>query len=425
MLRRTQWIATILLFLGNLTLVGAETIKVWHHGGSGSGERAFIEKSIKEYNETNPEVKAELVILPSGSYNDQVQAAALAGKLPDLLDFDGPNYANYVWSGFLTPLNGLVDDKIINSVLPSLISQGTYAPDGKLYSLGQFESGLALWGNKALLTKAGIRIPTTVEDAWSAAEFEEALEKLSKLPEVKHPLDMKLNYGKGEWFTYGFSPIIQSMGGDLINRTTWRSSGTLDSQASVQAMTMFQNWIKKGWVVPASGGDNKFYADKNVGLAFVGHWMWGSHSEGLGDDLVLIPMPKFGDRHVTGMGSWCWGITKSGNTKAAARLLEFLMSKKYLVGVADAVGSVPGSEAAAAALPRFAKGGELNLYVEQLKNIAVPRPAHPAYPVITSAFAEAVFNIVAGADVAKELKKAARKIDEDIEDNSGYPPFGE
>jgi multiple sugar transport system substrate-binding protein len=41
--------------------------------------------------------------------------------------------------------------------------------------------------------------------------------------------------------------------------------------------------------------------------------------------------------------------------------------------------------------------------------------------VITSAYAEAVNNIVAGADVQEELDKAVEKIDLDIEDNQGYP----
>jgi multiple sugar transport system substrate-binding protein len=45
----------------------------------------------------------------------------------------------------------------------------------------------------------------------------------------------------------------------------------------------------------------------------------------------------------------------------------------------------------------------------------------PAYPVITKAFADAVANIVTGADVKAELDKAARAIDQDIMDNNGYP----
>jgi len=60
--------------------------------------------------------------------------------------------------------------------------------------------------------------------------------------------------------------------------------------------------------------------------------------------------------------------------------------------------------------------------VQQLEGgVALERPVTPAYPVITSSFAEAVNNIVAGADVKEELDKAVEKIDQDIEDNQGYP----
>ena len=53
----------------------------------------------------------------------------------------------------------------------------------------------------------------------------------------------------------------------------------------------------------------------------------------------------------------------------------------------------------------------------------VPRPPHPAYPTITSAFMQAVDQIFNGEDAQKALTAAAKKIDEDIADNDGYPPF--
>jgi multiple sugar transport system substrate-binding protein len=64
----------------------------------------------------------------------------------------------------------------------------------------------------------------------------------------------------------------------------------------------------------------------------------------------------------------------------------------------------------------------MRLMVEQLQGgLAVPRPTTPAYPVITNAFAEAVQNIVTGADVQEELNDAVETIDQDIQDNQGYP----
>ena len=69
----------------------------------------------------------------------------------------------------------------------------------------------------------------------------------------------------------------------------------------------------------------------------------------------------------------------------------------------------------------FNSGEALRVYVDQLQKIAKPRPATPAYPAITKAFAAAVANIAAGGNVKAELDKAAKAVDQDIEDNRGYP----
>ena len=61
---------------------------------------------------------------------------------------------------------------------------------------------------------------------------------------------------------------------------------------------------------------------------------------------------------------------------------------------------------------------------EQAAKTAVPRPPHPAYPAISLAVQTAFTNILDGADPQEELTQAAEDIDEDIEDNDGYPPFG-
>ncbi len=404
----------------------ADPIKVWHHGGRGDGERGKMEALIKEWNTANPDMQAILEIQPEGAYNEQVQAAAASGGLPDLLDFDGPNYANYVWSGYLAPLSELLSKETLDDMIPSLIAQGTYAPDGKVYGLGPGDSGLSIWGRKSLLTKAGVRIPTGPADAWNMAEFEDALAKLSKVEGVKYPLDIKANYGQGEWYTYGFSPIVQSFGGDLIDRTTWKSDGAINGEAAVKAMTHFQGWIKAGYVVPASEGDDAFYGKKTAALSFVGHWMWPAHSKELGDDLVLLPMPNWGGKHVTGNGGWCWGITKtSKQPEAAAKLLEFFLSTKNVAELMSSMGAVPGRKSAAASVDLYKEGGALNLYLQQLNSgMGYPRPAHPAYPAITGAFAKAVADIIDGKDVKASLDEAAKKIDQDISDNNGYPPFG-
>jgi multiple sugar transport system substrate-binding protein len=399
----------------------AVTIDVWFHSGKGP-ERDALNATIDKFNSTHA-VQVNAIQLPEGSYNDQVNAGALAGDLPCALDFDGPNLYNYAWSGYLIPIDDYVSDEMRSDFLSSIIDQGTYA--GNLYSLGQFDSGLAIWANKAYLEKAGVRIPKGVDDVWSKEEFVDALDKLQALDEVEYAIDFKMNYGQGEWYTYGFSPIIWSFGGSLIDRSNYQTAdGYLNSQESIDAMKFFQSLFQDGYTKAEPAGDDDFYINKIAALSWVGHWMWEPHHENMGDNVILIPMPDFGVGPKTGMGSWNWGITSNcENPDAAWTFLDFILSKDEILRMTNANGAVPARQSAIAESDLYAPDGPLNLFVQQLQtdDIAVPRPIYPGYPVLTSAFQEAVQNIVSGADVQEELDKAVKTIDQDIQDNQGYP----
>jgi multiple sugar transport system substrate-binding protein len=400
----------------------AVTIDVWFHSGKGP-EREALNATIEEFNNTHDQVQVNAIQLPEGSYNDQVNAAALAGDLPCALDFDGPFLYNYAWSGYLIPIDDYVPEDVKNDFLPSIIDQGTYA--GNLYSLGQFDSGLAIWGNKEYLDQAGVRIPEGIDDVWTKEEFLSALQSLQELEEVEYAIDFKMNYGQGEWYTYGFSPIIWSHGGGLIDRSDYQSAdGVLNSPESIEAMEFFQSLFEEGYTTAEPAGDDDFYINNTAALSWVGHWMWEPHSENMGDNLVLIPMPDFGAGAKTGMGSWNWGITSNcENPEATWTFLEFILSPEEILRMTNANGAVPARTSAIEQSELYGEEGPLNIFVQQLQSdMAVPRPKYPGYPVLTSAFQEAVQNIVAGGgNVEEELNEAVQTIDQDIEDNQGYP----
>jgi multiple sugar transport system substrate-binding protein len=401
------------------TAVAANTspVTIWFHSGTGD-EHDAMAASIKAFQDANPDVKINFVNLPAGDYNAQVQAAAFSRKLPCLLDFDGPNMDNYAWAGLLIPLDSYIPANLKSDLLPSILAQGTFQ-DGKIYSLGQFDSGLAFWGNKDLLTKAGVRIPT-VDKPWTGAEFDDVLAKL-KAAGVQWPLDLGLNWGAGEWFTYGFSPIVQSFGGDLINRKDYqKADGALNGPEAVAALTEFKSWIDKGYVNGKQTASDDFISGKSA-ISFIGHWAYGPYTKAFGDKAVVIPMVDFGK------GSWNWGITKDcANADAAWKVLSFLMSPAEVKRITTANGAVPALKSVLDADPRYGPGGLLNVYYQQLqKGEGVPRPITPAYPTITQAFAKAVDNIRNGADVKTELDAAVKTIDNNITQNGGYPLSGQ
>ncbi len=403
---------------GGSTSSGQITLDVWFHSGRQS-ERDTIRQQVERFHASQDEIVVELNMIPEGTYNGQVQAAALAGDLPDVLEFDGPFLYNYVWQGYLRPLDNLVAPKVIEDLLPSIVEQGTFR--GDLYSVGTFDSGLGLYGRRSMLQQVGARIPSGPDDAWTVEEFDQLLKALAAVDDDGAVLDLKLNYD-GEWFTYAFSPAIQSAGGDLINRQDYQSAaGILNGQASVQALTSIQSWIVDGQVDPDV--DDAAFTQGRVALSWSGHWDYPRYSEAIGDDLVILPLPDFGQGTLTGQGSWCWGVTnKCEQPEAAARFVEFLLQTDEVLAMTGANGAVPGTTSGVAGSPLYRTDGPLHLFAKQLTaGHSVPRPRTPAYPVITSAFQEAFADIRNGGSVQHALDKAVATIDEDIRDNEGYP----
>lgn len=402
----------------DMTVTENTKLQVWAHAGQ-EAERIILQQQIARFNHQNPEIEIDLTFVPEREYNAQVQAAAIAGDLPDILEFDGPYLYNYIWQNQLVPLEKLLPQSVVNDLLPSIIDQGTHG--SHLYSVGTFDSGLGLYARKDVLEALDIRIPENAGEAWNMDEFDKILRKLAEKDDDGAVLDIKLNYG-GEWFTYGFSPILQSAGSDLINRKDYQhSQGVLNGHAAVDAMKKLQSWILDGYIDPNI--DDAAFATGRVALSWVGHWEYNRYSSIYPDNLVLVPLPDFGHGSKTGQGSWNWGIT--GNCKTpqkAATFLSFLLKPEEILAMSRANSAVPGTRTAITRSDLYSENGPLRIFAEQLiEGYSVPRPKTPAYPVITTAFQKAFQQIRNNGDVKKALDVAAETIDQDIADNRGYP----
>ncbi len=400
-------------------------ITAWFHQGQGP-ERATLQRQVRAFNAAQDDVIVRLVVFPDLDFTDEVEAAAAAGELPDVLDFDGPNLYSFAWSGKLRALDSCISPDLRADLLPSLRSQGTY--DGRMWGVGTFDSGLGLYVRPSILRRAGIRIPTGPDDAWTASEFTAILETLQDAG-YPRPLDLKYTpaaVGRSpEWWTYAYAPVLWSAGADLVDRDgTGRAVGTLDSPAAVAAMSTVQGWIEAGYLTRDPDVNSGTFVAGKAPISWLGHWVHGRFKAAHGSDLQLVPLPDFGQGSRSGMGSWQWGITtKARDGDAAWRFLRFLLSTEEVRRMSDANGAIPGTHSALAGHPAFGSEGDERLYVEQLDGpTAVPRPQTPAYPAVTREFARAVRGIATGADVQAELSRAARAIDEDIREHRGYPP---
>jgi multiple sugar transport system substrate-binding protein len=397
------------------------SITAWSPANPSSVQSQTLKAAAQAFNLKQHNARVDVQFFDEWRYDEVVRNAAIGGRLPCVIQADGPLLHGYVWSGYLQSLDPFAPKSLLNDLLPSIIQQGTY--NGRLYSVGQYESGLGLWGNRRYLRAAGVRV-ATLEAPWSLEEFEQALQRLTALDGVDYAINFSVYYALSEFSAYAFAPLVQGFGGDLIDRTHYRSAkGVIDGPQAVNAMKRFQQWFRNGWSKPIVDRADDF-EKRRTALSWSGNWRYRAYREALGADLVLMPLPDFGHGIKTGMGSWSWTITSACQDPAAAwAFIAHLTSSEEILRITNTNGAVPARRSALARSPLYGAHGPLRMFQLQLAaGMGVPRPATPSYITIRTTFANAVQAIIGGADVQAELSKAAAIIDADIARNRGYRP---
>jgi len=382
-------------------------LEVWMHTGS-PGERRVIQEQVTRFNNMQYRVRVNVVILPEETYERQVREAALAGNLPDLMDFNGPFVYDYIQRGRLVPLDKLLTDHSRHDLFPALVAQGMY--QGRIYKVSTYDTGLGVYARPSRLREAGVRIPASVDEAWSAEEFGRILQRLAARDADGAVLDLGLG-AKGEWYSYAFLPVIQSAGGDLIDRESYQTAaGQLNRNEAVAAMSRVQSWIERGYV--DTKGDQAAFLQGRVALSWGDHTVFQRYAQAYPGDVVLLPLPDFGRGARTAQGGWGWAITTAcTDRRAAMQFLEYLLQTEQVLAMAEAGAGIPATRSAAARAELYRDGGPLHLFIAQLEDGPASRPSLAAYPAISAEFQRTVDDIVHGADVRHTLDAAVQTID--------------
>lgn len=394
---------------------GTTTISMWTHNAGNDAELGAINQIVSDYNASQTTYKVEVQAFPQDSYNQSVVAAAAARKLPCVLDIDGPNVPNWAWAGYLAPLEGM--DQTLSGYLPSVL--GTWK--GKTYSYGYYDVALNFTTRKSILQKYGIRVPT-MDQPWTKDEFDAALKKIRDSGDFQYALDLQTG-STGEWWPYAYSPLLQSAGGDLINRHDFKSAdGVLNGPEAVAWATWFRSLVSEKYMAPKSSADaSQDFLNGKTAIIYNGSWGAAAARKQFGDDVVFLPPVDLGAGPKIGGGSWQWGVSSSCSDKEGAMdYMKFAAQDKYVAEVSRATRTIPATDAAAAQVEGFQPGGENDIFRQFSKKYAVLRPQTPGYPFIATEFAKTAQDIVNGADPRQALDAAVKNIDANQKSNNYF-----
>jgi multiple sugar transport system substrate-binding protein len=388
---------------------------LWTHAAGNPEEYGIIQQIMDDFTGSQDKWFVVHEAFPQGAYNDSVVAAALANNLPDILDVDGPLTPNWAWAGYLTPLNfgAEFEDRFVPG------AKGVYQDE--VYSIGFWDVTTGLFTRQSYLEDNGIRVPT-IDDPWTLEEFDAALVALDATGDFDYAIDIGAAW-TGEWAPYGYSPFLQSFGGDLIDRSNYlEAEGVLNGPEAVAFGEWFQSLFDRGLVAPGEADpDRDGYVNGTIAMQWDGIWRGKLSDDAFGDDAIFLPPPDLGNGPKAGVGSWQWAIASSSEHQDGAReYLEFSLQPKYVAEFAKQNGLVPAMEEALELVPDYASGGRFNVFYQWADQFGVIRPPTPAYLVISSEFEKAALDIADGADVQNALDAAVDAIEDDIEQNGGY-----
>lgn len=392
-------------------------VNLWYHGGGNTVEREIVDTIIADFNGSQSDYSVVIEAFPQQSYNDSVEAAALAGNLPCILDVDGPVMPRWAWAEYLQPLP--IDESKLANFLPG--TKGIW--NGTLYSIGLWDAAVALYARQSTMDALGLRVPT-LDAPWSKDEFMGAMEAAKASGDYDFAMDLGMAW-KGEWFPYAFSPFLQSFGGDMIDRSSYTTAdGALNGPEAVAFGEWWQSMFTNGY----APGNSQDGADRDTGFidgkyafSWNGNWAAVATLDGGVDDVLFLPAPDFGNGSVIGGASWQFGVSSTcANPEGATAWIEHALQDKYLAAFSDGIGLIPSTPSAATMTKNYADGGALESFFGLSESQALVRPVTPGYPVVAKVFEKALADIADGADVQDTLDVAVDEIDADIEANSGY-----
>jgi len=408
----------ITLLLSAAPLASAQTeLSLWYHGAGNPEERAVLLNVIDDFNASQSDWSVVMEEFPQESYNSSIVAAALSGDLPDIIDVDGPVMPGWAWSGYMVPLN--LSEGALDGFLPGAV--GVY--NGEVYAVGLWDAAVAIYARQSVLEANDIRIPT-LEEPWTGDEFDAILETLQATGDFENAFDVGMAW-KGEWYTYAFSPFLQSFGGDMIDRETYLTAeGVLNGEAGLAFGEWWQSLFERG-LVPGTSQDG---ADRDIGfldgkyaLQWNGNWAARAALEAFGDDTLFLPAPDFGNGSTIGAASWQFGISStSEHPDGANAFIEFAIQDEYLVDFSNFGGLAPATASAASLSDLYYEGGPLEVFFGLSQAQGLVRPVTPGYANMSFIFEKALADIADGADVQDTLDAAVDEIEQDIEDNGGY-----
>lgn len=372
---------------------------------------------IQKFEESHPGIKVKTESYPFDQMIEMVEVK-MKSKLSDfdVLNVDAPLVTSYSVRGYLEPFENYMSRDELDKVFTQT-GLNAAAYDGKVMTAPKRESGMIMVYNKDILDENNIPYPAYETD--KRMTWEECLDICRQVTKVENGTTTCWGIiGDQINRVWNVMPLANSLGAAWLSEDGLTATGYLNSEASVKAMTFYQDLFNKYGVSPKGVNTNEAREMFETGkVAFT----WGdpvcyARAKGKGINVGVCPVPYF-EGGVPAVGCDSWHIGINANSKHKEEAAEFI---KYItVGEGSSI-FLDSQNNIGANMERIARITDASapdhevyaLLASDLENYSVSRPKTPGYNEWSDVVNAAIEDIRNGADVKTTLDTSAARIDD-------------
>ena len=298
------------------------TIAIWD-----KNQEPGLTKIVQDFT-AKTGIKARIQVTPWEQYWTMLEAGATGGSLPDIFWMHSNEFARYAEYKMLLDLTGRISasKNIDMSKFPKDIV-ALYNAGGKQYAMPKDIDTIALWYNKTMFDKAGIKYP---DASWTWDTFRDAAKKLTKTDGSQYGCAIRPDNNQAGWYN-----IVFDMGGEIVSSDKKKSG--FDKAGTIKALTFMETVIKDGSMPPYNVlAENKaealFEAGK-VAMVTMGSWMLAELCNNdyvkANGDIAVLPKDAVSGRRASIYNGLGWAA--AANTKypeQAWKLIEYFGTKE-------------------------------------------------------------------------------------------------
>jgi fructooligosaccharide transport system substrate-binding protein len=365
--------------------------------------RAILDDFEREY----PHIKVVLDSAPFAEYHSKL-STSFAGGNPSDVFWSDIRTAAYASQGVLMPLDDFITQENWDDYLPSAWQETVW--EGKTYAIPLHQLTEGLFINTAMAEAAGVRIPTSVDDAWTWEEFIDAAKAMTV---QEGGTTVVWGFGQQRSLQdWSMLPIIYQNNGTTLSPDLKSASGYLNSPESVEAMAWMGSWFTTENIATVEQIPDAFPTGKYAIIQAPSSYRPFLESRFPELEFAIAPMMKNKSCAVT-TGGWAMAIAANTRYPQEAWLLVDYVTRiaheKWVV----TSGYLPARTSLIASNPTFSEY-PWSVFMEQLEKCSITRPATPHYNFYFDTFKQAVTDIAIGQDAKTVLDTAAQRLDAEL-----------